>query len=48
MVPEKPHEDVTIKVIIIITIIIIIIIIIIKNSFPARFSVSILGLCTVL
>ena len=44
MVPEKPHEDVTIKVIIII----IIIIIIIKNSFPAGFSVSILGLCTVL
>ena len=42
MVPEKPHEDVTIKVIIII------IIIIIKNSFPAGFSVSILGLCTVL
>ena len=41
MVPEKPHEDVTIKVIIII-------IIIIKNSFPAGFSVSILGLCTVL
>ena len=43
MVPEKPHDDVTIKVIIII-----IIIIIIKNSFPAGFSVSILGLCTVL
>ena len=42
MVPEKPHEDVTIEVIIII------IIIIIKNSFPAGFSVSILGLCTVL
>ena len=40
MVPEKPHEDVTIEVIIII--------IIIKNSFPAGFSVSILGLCTVL
>ena len=39
MVPEKPHEDVTIEVIIII---------IIKNSFPAGFSVSILGLCTVL
>ena len=42
MVPEKPHEDVTIKVIIIV------IIIIIKNSFPAGFSVSTLGLCTVL